>query len=351
MARIATVTRNSLDELLQKLGRRLGVDADTVIPFTDHTDIMTALLGHIAEDQKTLVIAGHASPDIAIAADRAGLEAVEVLGASPFVSHAEDVLGAIDANSIVYMANPNWVTGSNYSFAQLDQIVSALPRGMLILDEKYHDYYGISALPLLEHHDQIIVIRSLSAGFSIGSDDSGCLAGSGGFMRGFKDSFEWSRISNTMYHLLSTVIANEAVASKRLAEVHNEALRIANELTGVGVQNRITATDFMLLRVADPKRVGNFLAGVGAPVENLEGYPDMANYIRYRIQSPMSNDNFLTAFKRMPSEYHKMADIDKRAVMFHRPKETETTDSDRPSRRKRVVKAVGSSKRESPVAK
>ena len=59
------------------------------------------------------------------------------------------------------------MTGSNYSFAQLDQMVSALPQGMLILDEKYHDFYGISALPLLEHHDQIVVIRSLSAGLRL----------------------------------------------------------------------------------------------------------------------------------------------------------------------------------------
>ena len=350
MERIATVTRDSLDELLERLGTKLGVDSSTVVPFTDYTDMLTALLNHVAVDQDTLLVAGHASPDIAIAADRAGLRAVEVLGASPFVSHPEDILEAIDSDqAVVYLANPNWVTGSNYSFAHLDRIARAIPHGTLILDEKFHDYYGITGLPLLEQHGQIVVIRSLTAGFSIGSDQSGYLVGTLGFANEFKDAFAWSRITTTMFRLLTTTLANAKVADKRLAQVHDEALRVANELTSIGVQNRITATDFLLLRVADPKRVGNNLAGFGTPVENLEGYPDLENYMRYRIQSPLSNDNFLSAFHRMPSEYYQMADIDKRAVMFHRPKET-ATNPGKPADRRKATEALKPSNRKAPVA-
>jgi hypothetical protein len=77
------------------------------------------------------------------------------------------------------------------------------------------------------------------------------------------------------------------------------------------------------MRVADPSRVGNALARYGTPVENLEGYPGLENYVRYVIQSPMSNDRLLSAFERMPSEYYRMDDIDDRSVMFHRPAATE----------------------------
>jgi len=349
MERIATVTRDSLDELLERLGTKLGVDSSTVVPFTDYTDMLTSLLNHVAVDQDTLLVAGHASPDIAIAADRAGLRMAEVLGASPFVSHPEDILEAIDSDqAVVYLANPNWVTGSNYSFAHLNRIARTIPQGTLILDEKYHDYYGITGLPLLEQYGQIVVIRSLTAGFGIGSDQSGYLVGTPGFANEFKDVFAWSRITTTMFRLLTTTLANETVADKRLTQVHDEALRVANELTSIGVQNRITATDFLLLRVADPKRVGNNLAGFGTPVENLEGYPDLENYLRYRIQSPLSNDNFLAAFRRMPSEYYQMADIDKRAVMFHRPEET-VIKSGKSTGRRKATKVFKSSNRKAPA--
>jgi histidinol-phosphate/aromatic aminotransferase/cobyric acid decarboxylase-like protein len=323
-----------MDELLERLGQRLGVDSSTVIPFTDHTDLMTALLGYVAGNQTQILVAGHASPDIAIAADRAGLEAIEVRGVSPFVSHPEDILEAIDSKqNIVYLANPNWVTGSNYSLQHLDLIARAVSDGHLILDEKYFDFYGISGLPLLDRYDHVIVIRSLTAGFSIGSDQSGCIAGSPRFVSSFKESFEWSRLTGTMFRILSTTLDNGKVATERLTELHDEALRIATTLTKLGVQNRITATDFLLLRVADPKRVGNYLASFGSPVENLDGYPDLENYMRYRIQSPLSNDNLLTAFKRMPREYYHLKDLDRRAVMFHRPKETAAGSSRKPVKR------------------
>jgi hypothetical protein len=146
----------------------------------------------------------------------------------------------------------------------------------------------------------------------------------------FKESFEWDQMSTTMFRMLDTVLINETLASQRLAEVHEESLRIAHNLTQLGVQNRITATDFLLLRVADPVRVGNHLASFGCPVENLDGYPELKNYLRYRIQSPLSNDNILTGFRRMPPDYYKMDDLDKRAIMFHRPAETNPVDSTPP---------------------
>jgi histidinol-phosphate aminotransferase len=323
MDRISTATRDSLEEFLEQLARKLDVDSSALIPFTDYTEMMTALLEHVGQEKDRLLIAGHASPDVAIAAERAGLEAIEVPGTSPFVNHPEDILQASDSpNSLIYLANPNRITGSNHSLHHVSRIAQSIPDGMLILDEKYYDYYGITALPLLEQFDNIVVIRSLTAGFSISSDDSGCLVGSAGFMAGFRNFYQWSRITTTMHRLLSTSLSSGAEASKRVTQVRDESLRLGNELHQMGVQNRITSADFILLRVADTNRVAASLNGNGVPVDNLESYPDLQNYLRYRIQSPLSNDSLLSTFRRMPFEYYRMADVDKRAVMFHRPGES-----------------------------
>jgi histidinol-phosphate aminotransferase len=319
MDRISTATRDSLEVFLEQLAQKLDVDSSALIPFTDYTEMMTSLLEHVGQGENRLLIAGHASPDVAIAAERAGLEAIEILGASPFVNHPEDILQAVDSpKSLVYLANPNRITGSDHSLHHVSRIAQSIQDGLLILDEKYYDYYGITALPLLERFDNIVVIRSLTAGFGVSSDDSGCLVGSASFMAGFRNFYQWSRITTTMLRLLSMSLSSSAEASKRVAQVHDESLRLANELHRMGVQNRITSADFLLLRVADPGRVADSLSGNGAPVFNLESYPDLQNYLRYRIQSPDSNDNLLSTFRRIPSEHYEMADIDKRAVMFHR---------------------------------
>ena len=323
MDRISTATRDSLEEFLDQLARKLDVESSVLVPFADYTEMIAALLEFASRERKRLLIAGYASPDVAIAVERAGLEATEILGPSPFVNHPEDILQAVASpDALVYLANPNRVTGSNFSLHQLKRIAESIPNGLLIVDEKYHDFYGISALPLLERLDNIVVIRSLTAGFSIASDESGCLVGSPGFQAGFRNYYQWSRITTTMLRLLLTSLSSGGAASKRLAQVHDESLRLANELHRMGVQNRITSADFLLLRVADTTRVAASLVKSGLAVDNLECYPDLKNYLRYRIQSPLSNDNLLSTFRRMPSEAYKMADVDKRAVMFHRPGET-----------------------------
>ena len=121
MDRIATITRDHADELLDKLAARLNVDSSTLVPFTDFTDMITALLGHVGQDQARLLTAGHASPDLALAVERAGLELKEIAGASPFVIHPEDTLKEVSSPSnLIYVSNPNRVTGSDMS-EQLSQ--------------------------------------------------------------------------------------------------------------------------------------------------------------------------------------------------------------------------------------
>lgn len=322
MDRISTATRDSLEEFLDQLARKLDVESSMLVPFADYTEMTAALLEFTSRERKRLLLAGHTSPDVAIAVERAGLEVTEILGPSPFVNHPEDILQAASPDCLIYLANPNRVTGSNFSLHHLKRIAESIPDGLLIVDEKYYEFYGISALPLLERLDNIVVIRSLTAGFSIASDESGCLVGSPGFQADFRNYYHWSRITTTMLRLLLTSLSSGAAASKRLTQVHDESLRLANELHRMDVQNRITSADFLLLRVADTGRVAASLAKSGIAVDSLESYPDLDNYLRYRIQSPLSNDNLLSTFRRMPSEAYKMADVDKRAVMFHRPGET-----------------------------
>ena len=61
-------------------------------------------------------------------------------------------------------------------------------------------------------------------------------------------------------------------------------------------------------------RVGNELTRDRVPIENLDGYPAMKNYLRYRVQSRLSNDGLLDAFERMDPKAFRMKSIDRRAL-------------------------------------
>lgn len=320
MTGFSRISAENLTELTQRLSAAVNVHPASILPFVDAQETITAFLSYIGRTDNRLVVAGHASPEVEIAADRAGMAVQEAIGFSPFVGHADDALEAITSNSdIVYMANPNMVTGCNYSLRDIDRIAARIPEGKLIVDERFFDFYGISAVSLLETYTHVVVMRSLTAGFGLDADTSGYLIGSRGLISGFRDVFRTNTISKTLFRILTTTLASEDARTTRLTMIHDESLRVANRLTQLGVQNRITAADFILLRVADPTRVGNYLAKYGVAVTNLDGYPELKNYMRYRLQSPLSNDNLLDALRRMPKEHFHLTSIDKRAVLFRKP--------------------------------
>jgi len=189
---------------------------------------------------------------------------------------------------------------------------------MLIVDEYYFDYFGISALPLLDILTNVVVLRSFTASFSINSSDAGFAVSNPSTIERLKHAHQGKRISLTIQKTMLATLTNAEAMSNRLQEVHDESLRLAGSLNKLGVQCRICATDFLLIRVADPKSAGNHLAAFNMPIDNLDGYPQMKNYIRYRIQSYNSNDRLIEAFRKMPEGYYRMRKADLRATSVRR---------------------------------
>lgn len=322
MSTIGSVTEDQLSRLTGQLAQKAMVAPGMILPFVDFDTMMPELLRLCRNANEQLQSVGHVTADVAIAADRASLKSYEILGVSPFSSHADEVPKQVASRSaLLYVANPNRLAGAGYSLKDLEMMADLVGQGTLIVDEYYFDYYGISAVPLLHTHDNVVILRSFTASFGISSADAGYVIAHSSTIRRLRETFDPTGFSGTVYRMLTAVMQNESVMTQRLSTLHNEALRLAGELTRLGIQNRLSPTDYLLLRVADVKAVGNFLASSKVPVENLDGYSQLDHCLKYRIQSELSNNQFLGTFRRMPAEYYRMRSIDRRPTELRRPGE------------------------------
>ena len=138
-------------------------------------------------------------------------------------------------------------------------------------------------------------------------------------------------VTTTKYKVLATTLDNDQALGTRLRMLHDEMLRVSTVLTRLGIQNRITAADFLLLRVADVASVGNYLAKLRIPFDNLDGYPQLKGYLRYRVQSEMNNEELIHAFSKMPLDYFRIAGVDVRLTTLKRPGEI-VIDDPQPAR-------------------
>jgi histidinol-phosphate aminotransferase len=210
--------------------------------------------------------------------------------------------------------------------ADLEQLVKAVPNGFVVIDEYYFEYFGITGLTLLEHHDNLCVLRSFAAGFGIGSSDSGFLAGSVELIQRMRARTAEHSITTTIYRTAVMCLENDSALDARMKTLHDEAMRVSTELTRLGLQNRITAADFLLLRVKEPTVIGNHLARFKVPCENLDGYPLLKGYLRYHVQSPLSNDRLIDAITRIPAEQYRVSTIERRITTLHHAAEVAPTE-------------------------
>ena len=66
------------------------------------------------------------------------------------------------ANGGVIFPNPNAPTGELMDLAQIEEIIKANPDVIVVVDEAYIDFGGVSALPLIDQYDNVIVVQTFS---------------------------------------------------------------------------------------------------------------------------------------------------------------------------------------------
>ena len=307
------VQEDRYSSLVARVARNCSVPAGMIYPFADFGQCLTGLFELPKDHTKPVFAAGHVSPEIQLAADRASRTVQECLGASPFAADPECLIAQLTTgHETVYLANPNRITGANFGLSELRMVAKAIPDGLLIIDEQYFDYYGITARSLMGEYPNIVVIRSFTSAFSINSSTAGHLIASELLLSRLGDTIPGQALSATLYRLLATTLDNGDARALRVKLLHDEALRVATTLTGLGVQCRIAPTDYLLIRVADPVRVGNYLSSRTIPIENLDGYPKLKHYVRYTLASEINNERLIDAFRKMPETHYRMTTLDAR---------------------------------------
>ena len=91
------------------------------------------------------------------------------------------------ANGGVIFPNPNAPTGELMTLEQIEQIIQANPDVIVVVDEAYIDFGGMSALPLVEKYDNVIVVQTFSKSRSMAGSRIGYAISSPALIRYLND--------------------------------------------------------------------------------------------------------------------------------------------------------------------
>jgi histidinol-phosphate aminotransferase len=196
---------------LPAIARGLGVGADRLVLTNGTDEAIQLLVNTFLEPGSRLAILEPSYAMYRFYAEVAGVEVVPVAYcldddlAFP-LDALLDVLGTgVDA---VFIANPNNPTGGAIAIDTVRRIVECAADALVLIDEAYVEFSGVSAIDLVDEYPNLVVSRTFSKAYGLAGLRCGCLVAA-------PDALQWVRRAQSPYSVnaLAAVAAAAAVAN------------------------------------------------------------------------------------------------------------------------------------------
>jgi histidinol-phosphate aminotransferase len=202
---------------------------------------------------------------------------------------------------VTIICSPNNPTGCVISDEDLVVLLKAA-RGLVVVDEAYHEFAGHSAVPLLGDHGNLIVLRTFSKAMAMAALRVGYLLASPELVEQIAKGvlpYNLNALSQT-----AAEVAIEMFETKlqRLVEaICAERDRLYVELASIpGLVPVRSQANFLLVRSnKEPKQIFAELLKRDILIRDVSGYPMLNDYFRVSVGKPEENDLLLDALREI----------------------------------------------------
>ena len=185
------------DTFRRTAGDVFGLNSNCIMCTNGGDDLLTICFRAFCDERRS---AAYPSPTYSLYPVLAGLQGCSVIEVAYSEDGYLDKLAEKDA-ALTIFCNPNAPTCTFEPIERLAELARKL-KGILLVDEAYVDFSDDNCIRLIERHDNIIILRSMSKGYSLAGIRFGfCIAQSGiieGLMK-VKDSYNVDTVAPVSY--------------------------------------------------------------------------------------------------------------------------------------------------------
>jgi len=291
------------DRLHQRLAEHSGWTADGIIAGNGSNElIQAALMVTLAEGRRVLI----SEPTFALYRQISTVLGAEVISV-PLNSELGFDLPALKSGielskpDVVIICSPNNPTGCVMSHSDLVSILKATS-GLVVVDEAYFEFSDQTAVPLLEQHKNLIVLRTFSKAMAMAALRVGYLLAAPGLVREISKSLLPYNLN-----VFSQMAAEVAIEMHRtelkplISLIRTERDRIFAEVKGIpGLTPLPSRANFMLLRsIIPPGQIYEELLRRDILIRNVSGYPLLQDCFRISVGTPAENDFLISTLREL----------------------------------------------------
>ena len=202
-------------------------------------------------------------------------------------------------NGGIVFPNPNAPTGLVESLETVEEIVAGNPDSVVIVDEAYADFCGISAMGLVDRYENLLVVQTFSKSRALAGLRIGFAAGSPKLIRYLND-VKFSFNSYTMNRLTiacgKACLEDEDWFLKTVGKIVSTRERMKAELKSLGFSFPDSGANFLFVRheSVPARQLFSALREAGIFVRHFDR-PRIDDYLRISVGTDEEADR-LTAF-------------------------------------------------------
>lgn len=279
-------------------GRLNGVSADYILCTNGGDELLSLAVRAFCDNKRPLAYPVPTYSLYPVLAELEGCKAVEV----PFDTeyNLPSSLAKTGA-ALTIVCNPNAPSGSLISVDELASLADELKgKSALLIDEAYVDFAPVNCSGLVKKFDNVILLRSLSKGYSLAGLRFGYAIAQPSLIDGLmkvKDSYN----VNVIAIAAATAAINEQDYFKaNIEKVKAERKRVIDELQKLSLTVPESFSNFVLAQCRKPnaEEVYNKLVEQNIYVRYFK-LPGINDKLRITIGTPQQNDKLLEVLKEI----------------------------------------------------
>jgi histidinol-phosphate aminotransferase len=287
-------------ELKAELARHLRVPVECIATGCGSDDVLDCALRAFGDPGD---VVAHALPTFGMIPIFAQLNGLKPIGVPLKSDWDVDVEGLLKTQSrILYLCSPNNPTGTMVSRGAMKRLLRE-SRGVILLDEAYADFCGVSDLDAAPTHGRLLVTRTFSKAFGLAGLRIGYGIGSPELIREVEKSRGPYTLSAVAEQTALAVLRNDlGWIEARAREAGEVRERLSSSLKAMGYTPVPGAANFVLVAVPGARDVAQrMLSQDGIVVRAFSALPGVGDALRIGVGPWPMMEQFLEALRKARS--------------------------------------------------
>ncbi len=150
------------------------------------------------------------------------------------------------APRLLFIANPNNPTGTLVAPGALERILKAASRTLVVVDEAYFEFSGVTVLPWIRRHERLVVLRTFSKAAGLAGLRLGCLFANRRLAGVLRTACSPFNVNSVALVAAEAVLGDPGFVRRYVRQVTRSRAELQKALERLGIRAYPSAANFVL---------------------------------------------------------------------------------------------------------